>query len=212
MTAFVVFMTTHSLSHWLLDSESFRDLLTAYRQGTIQPPSAWQFRQQIQQYAQTLQTDLLNRLKNRIATVCVDGWTNVRHDKVNNIVIICDGIAYYWCSITNSFEKNTAEWLAELIRPKLQEIMDQGVEVLALVADNEAVNQATYDILKESFHFMIHIPCAAHTLQLCVKYILKSDALQELVKSVGDIISMFDRSKELRQKLKRYLYLIYEFW
>ena len=26
-------------------------------------------------------------------TIAVDGWTNVRHDKVTNIVLLCDGTA-----------------------------------------------------------------------------------------------------------------------
>lgn len=202
-SAFVLFMSTHSLPHWLLDSESFRDLLTLYRQGSIMPPTTKQLRSHIQEYATTLRTDLLDRLRNRIATICVDGWTNVRHDKVNNIVILCDGTAYYWSSVTNTLEQNTAEWIADHIRPKIQELLDGDVEVVAFVADNEAVNTATYNILKQDYPFMIHIPCAAHTIQLCVKYILKSGTLNEVIQAVGTMIAAFDRSKELRQKLKR---------
>jgi hypothetical protein len=138
----------------------------------------------------------------------MDGWTNVRHDKVNNIVILCDGVAYYWSSVTNILEKNTAEWIANSVRPKVQEIVDHGIEVVALVADNEAVNQATYNILKSHFPFLLFIPCAAHTIQLCVKYILKSGTLDEVVRAVSTIIAQFDRSKELRQKLKRYVFCI----
>jgi hypothetical protein len=35
--------------------------------------------------------------------------------------------------------------------------------------DNEAVNKALYHLLQPDFPFLLHIPCAAHTLQLCVK-------------------------------------------
>lgn len=46
-------------------------------------------------------------------TVAFDGWTNVRHDKVTNIVAVCSGVAYYWSSIVNSTESNTARWLQQ---------------------------------------------------------------------------------------------------
>lgn len=53
-----------------------------------------------------------------------------------------------------------------------ESIIDQGVLVVAMVADNEAVNGALYRLLKNDFPFLIHVPCAAHTVQLCVKKII----------------------------------------
>jgi hypothetical protein len=205
-SAFALFLATHSLPHYLVESESFLNLLTLYRQATILPPTRKQIRDSVDVYADKLRHELLAVLKNNIVTVCVDGWTNVRHDKVNNIVILCKGVAYYWGSITNTLEKNTSTWIAEHLHPKFDEMIQQGIEIVAFVADNEAVNEATYDILKSYYPFLIHIPCAAHTIQLCVKYILKCQGLAELVLCVGSIIGKFDRSKDLRQKLKRYIF------
>jgi hypothetical protein len=29
-------------------------------------------------------------------TVAIDGWTNVQHDKVINVLPVTNGVAYYW--------------------------------------------------------------------------------------------------------------------
>jgi hypothetical protein len=41
-------------------------------------------------------------------TLALDGWTNVAHNKVTNLILLCDGRAFYWCSVVNHLEHNTA--------------------------------------------------------------------------------------------------------
>jgi hypothetical protein len=46
---------------------------------------------------------MLNMLsiKGQPITIALDGWTNVRSNKVTNILLICSGIAYYYTGIEN---------------------------------------------------------------------------------------------------------------
>ena len=56
-------------------------------------------------------------------SVAIDGWTNVNTAKVTNVVLICGGEAYYWCSIVNGSHHNTAVWLRD---PWWRYSMNQG--------------------------------------------------------------------------------------
>lgn len=47
----------------------------------------------------------------------------------------------------------------------LQQLVAGSVRLSALVADNEAVNDALWKQLLRPFPFLIRVPCAAHTIQ-----------------------------------------------
>ena len=68
--------------------------------------------------------------------------------------------------------------------------------------DNEAVNGAIYRRLLVDFPFLIHIPCAAHTLQLCVRKAMKLDPISPCVKALLALLLAFKHSKDLRIMLK----------
>ena len=81
---------------------------------------------------------------------------------------VSNGVADYWESIILK-KRGTAKAQTKPVGDGLQSIMDQGVIVVGLVTDNEQVNYKLYRRLsKQRFQFLIHVPCAAHTLQLCV--------------------------------------------
>jgi hypothetical protein len=41
-------------------------------------------------------------------TLALDGWTNVNHHKVTNLVLLNQGRAYFWSSVQNDSRHNTA--------------------------------------------------------------------------------------------------------
>jgi hypothetical protein len=45
---------------------------------------------------------------NNPVTLALDGWTNVNHNKVTNLILLSGGRAFYWRSVVNSLEHNTA--------------------------------------------------------------------------------------------------------
>ena len=88
-------------------------------------------------------------------TIAVDGWTNVRHNKVTNIVPLTGGTAFYWTSITNTKEKNTGVYLANNIKPVVDDMISHGIKIVAVAADNEPVNGKMHRCLKQDFPFLI---------------------------------------------------------
>jgi hypothetical protein len=133
--------------------------------------------------------------------VAVDGWTNVNTSKVTNVVILCGGVAYYWCSIVNGHNHNTAAWLQTALVKVLHGIKAEGLMFTALVADNERVNRTLWELLLEPFPFLIRSPCAAHLIQLCVNKALELPLIDPLFTSMEVLLRRF-RLKEARLKLK----------
>lgn len=194
----------NSLSHTLLSRESFIQMLHIFRQSaSAVPPTPAELRTSIINRATDLKQQMIHKIQNAgwPATLAIDGWTNTRHEKVTNIVILSCGSAYYYASITNTIANNTAEWLADNISPHIQSILDSGIKIVALAADNEAVNGALHKRLLVSFPFLLLIPCAAHTIQLAVRHTMKLKQFRKLVSVVMSIVQRFDSSKDARLRL-----------
>jgi hypothetical protein len=112
------------------------------------------------------------------------------------------GKRYYWCSIVNAFDRNTAEWLYEKLRVVIEDLLKKGVIITAIVADNEEVNKKLIRMLQVDFGILINIPCSVHLLQLCVRMTLKLPEIHSTIVQMNDIIKHFERSKEARLALK----------
>lgn len=110
-------------------------------------------------------------------------------------------MAYYWCSIVNSSEKNTAAWLAKKLTPILKELHEEKVEFAGFIGDNEAVNGALHRKLLVQYPFLVRVPCAAHTIQLVVKDILLCKRWAAVKTQVDNVLKTFSSSKEARNQL-----------
>jgi hypothetical protein len=196
----LAFATNH-IAYNVANSATFRAFLGAISPITM--PDRRGLKAAVSSVADETRTQLWSRLRSSPAPVAIaiDGWTNVRQTKVTNVVLISGGVAYYWCSIPNPLDKNSAQWLHDEIAPKLQELLEGGVRFAGFVADNEAVNGALFDKLAEKFPWLVRLPCAAHTIQLVVKLVMQCTRWAKVQKTVDDILRGFATSKQWRQRL-----------
>lgn len=44
----------------------------------------------------------------RPVTLALDGWTNAAHNKVTNLLLLTGGRSFYWKSVVNDLNHNTA--------------------------------------------------------------------------------------------------------
>lgn len=135
-------------------------------------------------------------------SLVLDGWTNVVHNKVTNILLVSRSKAYYWCSLTNATERNTAAYLSAVISPIIENIEMEGIPVVSYVADNEAVMTATHEILEGQYPQLIRIPCAAHTIQLIVRKLLTEEMFARPLNEYVELLNNFATKKELRLALR----------
>ncbi len=194
-----------SLAHMTVEYEDFIDAALAIRNSTCRLPDRRQLRAAIIAEAQRLRGRVIRQLRifcrSSPISVAIDGWTNVNTSKVTNVVLICGGEAYYWCSIVNGSNHNTAIWLRDPLVEILNGIKAQGLVFNALVADNERVNTTLWELLLAPFPFLIHSGCAAHVIQLCVLKALELPAIDPILTTMEGIIRQF-RYKVNRLKLK----------
>ena len=188
------------LSHRLADSKEMKAFLSAYRSATCPPPTRVQIKSAQAELAASLRDQVIAKLKDYSRTspisLAIDGWTNTRHHKVTNLLCLCGGQAYYWCSIVNRYERNTAKWLLSPISKAIAELVNHGVRVVALVADNEAVNGKLHQLLVPTFPFLILSSCAAHTVQLCVNRALHVHGIREIMRTMEGVIRQFRQGKQ----------------
>ena len=179
-----------------------RNWLIAYHQGTGEILTRKQLTVRAHMRAEEVKGRVIGKLRTcKGVTVGVDGWTNVRHDKVINLCPVGRTIAYYWDSVVLK-RGATAEEQTVPIRDGLRSIIKSLISVVGIVMDNEAVNGAIYRRLLVDFPFLIHIPCAAHTLQLCVRKAIQLDPISPCVKALLALLLAFKHSKDLRIMLK----------
>jgi hypothetical protein len=194
-----------SWAHHIVEFPEFINVISAVRTSTCPPPNRRQLRQSQIELAQSLRTRVVRQLRcycrTSPLTVAIDGWTDVNSSKVTNVVILCGGEAYYWCSIVNSLSHNTAAWLKESLVRVLTGIREEGLMFTAMVADNERVNRTLWELLLVPFPFLIRSPCAAHLIQLCVNRALELPLIEPLFTSMECLLRQF-KLKESRLKLK----------
>lgn len=195
----------HSWAHLTIESDAFQHMVNCIRHSNIALPAREAVQTAQLQHAQKLKSELIGKLqsfcRSSPITVAMDGWSNVNMAKVTNVVLLCGGHAYYWCSIVNSRHHNTAAWLRDQLVEVMQRLQGSGLQFAGLVLDNEAVNGALFRLLEPTFPFLIHSPCAAHILQLCVDHSLRLPAIVPLLTSMEALINRFRNNKVAKLQL-----------
>jgi hypothetical protein len=136
-----------------------------------------------------------------VCTLALDGWTNTIGQKVTNLLIVCNGKAYYWTSVCNEFEHNTAQWLEKQFVPIIDDLKEKQVMFGGVSLDNEATSLSFFDCLQHSFDWILHLPCVAHLMQLCVRDLLKHVDVNAAVQCMLNILQQVKSDKEVRLKL-----------
>lgn len=126
-----IFFAKCRLAYKVFDEKPFRDMITAAQQ-TNKSIDKWDKRS-LKRFeakkADELRCKLLRKLGqiHCFVTLAIDGWTNVNHTKVNNIVLVADGIAYFWKSIFNPDSKDTADFIYERVKIEITYLLTQGM-------------------------------------------------------------------------------------
>lgn len=196
-----------SLPHHLADHPDFLAMMAAFRAADTRFPCRQRIAPLVSSERDALYADLVQRLRDQSrkcpVTLAFDGWTNVRHMKVINVVLLCKGVAYYWSSRVSQDGRGEAAVVAAQLSDDLNSLAAVGIIVSAVTGDNEAVNKAAFKILHEKFPALVYVPCAAHTLQLCVRRAFRTDSVAAEVRATTNrIVNHICRSKALRTRVR----------
>jgi hypothetical protein len=200
------FFARCSIAHRVVELDEFKDLIDCARRSNCEVLNRRALRQSQLSLAQSLRRRVVHQLRTYCRssplTIAIDGWTNVNTAKVTNVVLLCGGEAYYWCSIVNANNHNTAAWLSAPVVETLNGLRSEGLVFAAMVADNEQVNKALHDLVSATFPFLVRAPCAAHLIQLCVLKSLELPAIEPMLETMETLLRQF-RGKQQRLRLKQ---------
>lgn len=141
--------------------------------------------QQQQLLVDKLDIDVIARLKSSTHPIvlCHDGWKNVSGRHVINLLAHSSCGTFLLASHDCENGRQTAEVIFDFLKFQLDSLIDKGVVVAAVVADNASVNGSVAKLLQESYPWMLPLPCASHTLQLCILRVFDEDIVSENLRS-----------------------------
>ena len=188
----------NGLSIRLTECPHFREFIQAAQGFSL--PSRITLRKEMVESHSHLKGKIISVLKqnNSPVSIVLDGWTNVNKVKVTNLLLVSQGVAYYWKSICNSNSKNDSSWLYSALKPQFDEVLEEGIPIVSYVADNENLMGAVHNKLLVDYPFLIRIPCAAHSIQLAVRKILTHPSFKFIVEEVIELINLFINNKAQR--------------
>jgi hypothetical protein len=203
--AFGLAFAVCELPYLLMESPAFIAMLDTVRVTNCAYPTRKSIPIAQGKLAVSLKSKLIKfiAMQSTTSPVCIlfDGWTNTNGAKITNIILVMSGVAYYWTSIINDSEANTAAWLVTRIRDILDELIENNIAISSLIADNESTNSAVYELLVLDFPWLVSIGCAAHVIQLIVNLTFVDPKLSALRAAVKSLINSFIKRKELRHAL-----------
>lgn len=199
--AFAISFAKNSLPHTLIEDTYFRksiDLLTSDFNITKS-----KLRDSIISEGERINNDTLNMLSSNghPVTIALDSWTNIRSNKVTNILLICSGIAYYYTSIENDESRNTSEWMISKLTEKINLLVSMKIKIIAITTDNENLMKSVRRKLADIYPILIVIPCSAHIIQLCLKKICDTEKIKTIIDKTKNIIDSIESNKVNELKL-----------
>lgn len=202
-TAYSRAFAKNSLSHSLLENNYFIDFITAIKENPEVTISKKKLRELILLDGDKLKNNIICNLKfsRQPITLAIDGWTNVRSNKVINLMLIVNGNIYYYDSIENKDNGNNKEYLLTLFVEKINDLLNKGLNLIAVTTDNEILMKSVCNELVKIFPILINIPCSAHLIQLCLKNICNSEKFKDTVDNIINLLNKFKDKKQNRIKL-----------
>jgi hypothetical protein len=208
--AMVKFFTVCNIPFRVVDQPVFRSFMQCLLE--FQTGEIVMNRHRLQEHTlieyDSLRRALLNKLSQPLhfTTLALDSYTNVNRDKVTNIMLISNGIAYYYTSLFNLTEANTTHWVTSRLVPVVDELIRAGVRLVGMVTDNGKVESIVRETIQHKYH-LVSVPCAAHTVQLIVRRILAQAPIINLFKRVDEILDSISSDKYIRLELKKHTHL-----
>ena len=204
-SSLAIAFSKNALSHSLIEDEYFKkalDIIQNNKNSNLNLNKK-KLREKILEESVKVNNNVILKLasnKNPV-TLVLDGWTNVRSNKVTNLLLISNGISYYYTSIENIGDFNTSDWLVPKLEEKINYLISKNINVIAISTDNENLMKCVCKKLKIIFPVLIIVPYSVHIIQLCLKETCKIDYFNNLIKKINSIIYSLRNNKENKIKL-----------
>ena len=147
-------------------------------------------------------TELIDELKGvKHVAVTADGWTSVARDQYVSLTTHCclDWKMKSAClAILYAPESHTGDYLAQFLRDGLKEF-DIFTERVSAITTDSAKNMVSMGKKLQ----LPRVPCFGHVLHNAINSALSPEPIENLLRSVRKLVSVFSFSNNLRQALAK---------
>lgn len=198
-----LFFAKNSLPHSLIEDKYFRNVMETIKKSHTIDVNKKKLREIILLEGKKINDNILNKLgsSEQPVTMAIDGWTNVRSNKVTNILLISNGISYYYTSIENVNCQNKTEWIVSKLEERIKFLISKKINIIALTTDNENLMKSVRKEIKNKFPVILDVPCASHIIQLCLKKMCDIDKIKNLIENVNNIVHFIRNNKKNKTTL-----------
>lgn len=195
-----------SWAHQIASKGEFIEMMDAYRNADIDVPGRDEVAPMIMHRKASVMKQLIKLLKSQSpkspVTIAFDAWDNICRIHITNIMLLCKGKAYFWCSIAHTDGKADTSTVVQQLESTIRDLTAQGIVISAANADNASVNKAAFKELRKMFPSIAFLPCGAHVLQLCVQRAFKTNSRAMAVRKASKgLVSHILKNKHLRLEL-----------
>jgi hypothetical protein len=197
MNELIILFAKNSLSYSLIADDTFLDY-TSKIAGRRVYYSYTDFISQMQIMAKRTRDNIVNSLalQKTWVTLAFDGYTNVNHHKIYNILLLTDGKPYFYTMVNKRFEVDTLANIKKFLSQIIKELFEKEVNLVGIVCDNAAnVTAAARDVGIE--YGLIHAGCTAHQIQLIVNSFITNQTISEGINKFRKGIDTFPKHKYL---------------
>jgi hypothetical protein len=186
--AIALMISVHSLPMQLVESPYFHKVLELYRKSAkhVKKVDSRQaiIKSELELF-KSIQHTVNQSLKSSAypITLAFDGWTNTNHLHVQNIMALSSSSTVLLKSDLTT-DRATAESLFPFIDTVISELIDNKIEIGGIVADNASVNGKIARMIRKKYPWILRLPCASHTLQLCIIRFFDQDAVADNIKLI----------------------------
>lgn len=200
-------ITDNNLPFTFVESKSFRELMR-YSEPNYQPPCRETVKKLIKDKSSLLKDTIKNEIKNcDYLSLTTDCWTSGTNDSY--MAITCSYILDWKIKspvLETKFleERHYADYLADQMNESIRdwEIEDR---VVAIVHDNASNIKNIGSIIDRKY---LDVPCAAHTLQICINNAMgtnkiSNNSISKAISAASRLVSHFHHSTVASNELLR---------
>jgi hypothetical protein len=113
------------------------------------------------------------------ATICSDGWNNVIHRPLMNVMLVCPAVDIFIGSVDTTGHKKTKEYIAGELKTYIEAISPNNVTQIC--TDNASAMLGALDELVATYPHLYKQDCAAHILNLLLEDWRKEEMFKALI-------------------------------
>jgi len=163
------FFYTNRLSFLIADDPTFHEAIESTRPGIGKKLLSRKLLsgRLLNEVAEDVEGSIRSHLKEKMAVVCQDGWSNVNREPIVGSSIYCDGKTFPLDFLDGGSAKKTADYCFQMAKQSIERAeKDYNTCVIGFVCDNEAKMKSVRRSLQEWRPQLLMFGCSAHYLNL----------------------------------------------